>query len=161
MTTTTSDAGQKLRENVRGAIRSQKQPTETVLSALLAVQDAIRYLPDVAIEEVAEYSRSTVNEVWSVASYYTNFRFTPPGDTTLDICWGPTCHLMGAQNILRKVQETLGIDEEVTTANGKVTLRYNTCLGACAQAPVIAVDHHLIGRVTPESAAETAANLSQ
>ncbi len=159
MTTTSSDTSTKLRERIRHAITSQQQPTITVLSSLLAVQDAIHYIPDEAIEEVADHSRTSINEVWSVASFYTNFRFTPPGRVTLDVCWGPSCHLLGAQNVLKAVQDELGIDEEATTEDGTVTLRYSTCLGACANAPVVAVDHHMKGRVTPDSAAQLAAGL--
>jgi NADH-quinone oxidoreductase subunit E len=126
---------------------------------LLAVQDALHYIPDEAIEEVATFSKTSINEVWSVASFYTNFRFTPPGKVTLDVCWGPTCHMLGAQKVLKSVQDKLGIHEEATTEDGSVTLRYSTCLGACANAPVVAVDHHMKGRVTPESAAELAGSL--
>ncbi len=159
MTTTSSDSATKLRERIRHAISSQQQPTVTVLSSLLAVQDAIHYIPDEAIEEVADYSNTSINEVWSVASFYTNFRFTPPGNFTLDVCWGPSCHLVGAQSVLKAVQDELGVQEETTTEDGTVTLRYSTCLGACANAPVVAVDHHMKGRVTPESAAQLAASL--
>ncbi len=131
----------------------------TVLSSLLAVQDAIHYIPDEAIEEVADYSKTSINEVWSVASFYTNFRFTPPGRVTLDVCWGPSCHLLGAQDVLKAVQDELGVQEEATTEDGSVTLRYSTCLGACANAPVVAVDHHMKGRATPKSAAGLARSL--
>jgi NADH-quinone oxidoreductase subunit E len=147
-------------ERVRAALRGQKQPTVTVLSSLLAVQDALHYIPPEAVDETAAFCNSTANEVWSVASYYTNFRFTPPGKYVLDVCWGPTCHLMGAQKVLRAVQSKLGIDKEGDLPGGDVTLRYNTCLGACAQAPCIAVNHHVTGRVTPESAAATAGALA-
>jgi len=159
LTTASSDTATKLRERIKHAISSQQQPTVTVLSSLLAVQDALHYIPDEGIEEVAEYMKTSINEVWSVASFYTNFRFTPPGNVTLDVCWGPTCHLLGAQKVLKAVQDELGVSEETTTADGTVTLRYSTCLGACANAPVVAVDHHMKGRVTPESAAQLAASL--
>ena len=159
MTTASRDTGKKLRESIRHALSAQQQPTVTVLSSLLAVQDALHYIPDEAVEEVATFSNTSINEVWSVASYYTNFRFTPPGNVTLDVCWGPTCHLLGAQKILRAVQDEIGLHEEGTTEDGAVTLRYSTCLGACANAPVVAVDHHLKGYSTPESAANLAASL--
>jgi len=97
--------------------------------------------------------KSTINDVWSVASFYTNFRFTPPGDHTIDVCWGPSCHLNGAQDVMNRVHYELGIEEEGETSDGKLTLRYSTCLGACALAPVIAVDHHMKGRISPDSAA--------
>ena len=159
MTTASAEASAKLRESIRQALRSQKQPTITVLSSLLAVQDALHYIPEEAVEEVAAFSNTTINEVWSVASFYTNFRFTPPGKVTLDVCWGPSCHLVGAQKILKAVQDSLELEEEGTSPDGSVTLRYSTCLGACAQAPVIAIDHHMLGRVTPETAAATATAL--
>ncbi len=126
---------------------------------MLAVQDAFHYIPREAIEETAIFCNSTANEVWSVASFYTNFRFTPPAKYTLDVCWGPSCHLMGAQKILKAVQEKTGLDQEGETKDGKLTLRYNTCLGACAQAPCIAVNHHVTGRATPESATATVSRL--
>lgn len=159
MTTASQETGEKLRERIRQALKNQQQPTITVLSSLLAVQDALHYIPDEAVEEVATFCNATINDVWSVASFYTNFRFTPPGNFTLDVCWGPTCHMLGAQKVLKAVQESLDLTEEATSADGTVTLRYSTCLGACANAPVIAVDHHMIGRVSPERAAEVALDL--
>jgi NADH:ubiquinone oxidoreductase subunit E len=146
----------ELTEKVRLALRSQKQKTVTVLSSLLAVQDAFHYIPREAIEETAAFCNSTSNEVWSVASFYTNFRFTPPGRHTIDVCWGPSCHIMGAQAVLKAVQDRLDLHVEGDSPDGSITLRYNTCLGACAQAPCVAVDHHVTGRVTPETAAEIA-----
>ena len=159
MTTAETEQSSKLREQIRQILNAQAQPTITVLSSLIAVQDAIHYLPDEAIKETAIFCGSTINEVWSVASFYTNFRFTPPGEKTLDVCWGPSCHLVGAQQVLDAVQGVLEIKEEGESPDRKVTLKYNTCLGACAQGPVIAINHHLIGKQTPESAAQIAREL--
>jgi NADH-quinone oxidoreductase subunit E len=148
-----------MREQIRQVLNGQGQPTITVLSSLIAIQDSIHYLPDEAIKETATFCGSTINEVWSVASFYTNFRFTPPGEKTLDVCWGLSCHLLGAQKVLDSVQKVLELKGEGESSDGKVTLKYNTCLGACAQAPVIAVNHHLIGKQTAESAAKVAREL--
>ena len=166
MTTTQQQSRPKLRDRIRRALESQRAdkdraPSVTVLSSLLAVQDELHYVPNEAIEEIAIFCESTINDVWSVASFYTNFRFTPPGQATVDVCWGPTCHLMGAQNVLAAVQDELGVDAEETTEDGKITLRYSTCLGACAQAPVIALDHVLTGRTNPEAARTFVSNLKQ
>ncbi|MDP6666371.1 MAG: NAD(P)H-dependent oxidoreductase subunit E [Dehalococcoidia bacterium] len=159
MTTADTERGSRLREQIRQALNSQRQPTITVLSSLLAVQDSIHYLPDEAINETATFCGSTINEVWSVASFYTNFKFTTPGEKTLDVCWGPACHVLGAQSILNSVHGALELAEEGESQDGKVSLKYNTCLGACAQGPCIAIDHHLIGKQTPESAAAIARDL--
>ena len=145
-----TDNSHALRERAQKALASQKQPTVTVLSSLLAVQDELGYTPVEAIEEIATFTASTINDVWGVASFYTNFRFTPPGQHQFEVCWGPTCHLLGAPKILREVQQALGVSGEGETEDMKVTLRYNTCLGACSQGPVISIDHRLIGGVTVE-----------
>ena len=155
--TTQQKSRPELRERILRALESQsadkeRAPSITVLSSLLAIQDDLHYLPDEAIEETAIFCDSTINDVWSVASFYTNFRFTPPGMTTVDVCWGPTCHLLGAQKVLAAVQDELGVSAEETSPDGKITLRYSTCLGACAQAPVVARDHVLKGRTNPASA---------
>ena len=146
--------GDVLRERIRKALQSQKQRTVTILSSLLAVQDELHYLPEEAIEETAAFSESTINEVWSVASFYTNFRFTPPGDHTVSVCWGPSCHILGAQAIMKRMHDELGLDNEGETDDGKITLQYATCHGACANAPVVAVDHHHMGRMDPDKTAK-------
>ena len=98
-----------LRARIRAAIGSQTKSNINVLSSLHAVLDDMGYIPQEAIEEVADYMRATINEVWGVASFYTNFRFTPPGENVVEICWGPTCHLLGAPEILDAVQGRLGL----------------------------------------------------
>tara|TARA_B110001454_G_scaffold183122_1_gene178032 strand:- start:149 stop:634 length:486 start_codon:yes stop_codon:yes gene_type:complete len=136
-----------LRNKILESISNQKRKTVTVLSSLLAVQDSFHYIPDEAIEEIAKTCKVTINDVWSVASFYTNFRFTPPGEKTLDVCWGPSCHITGAQKLISQAHELLDIEGEGESQDNKVTLRYSTCLGACAQSPVFAIDHKMYGKL--------------
>jgi NADH-quinone oxidoreductase subunit E len=148
-----------LQQRIIKAIHNQSQPTVTVLSSLLAVEDEIGYIPKEAVEEVAEFTNSTINDVWAVASFYPNFRFHPPCEHRVELCWGPPCHLSGAMPLIGAVLDAAGIEGEGDTPDGKLFIRYNTCLGACAQAPVISVDHHLMGRLSPEAARDIIANL--
>lgn len=134
------------------AVNDQPQSTVTVLSSLLAVEDAIGYIPTEAVDAVALRMDATVNDVWAVATFYPNFRFEPPTDLRVEVCWGPSCHVMGANAVIEAAQQALGLTDEGDTPDGKATLRYNTCLGACAHAPVMSINHHLAGRITPDSA---------
>ena len=143
---------QTLRATIREALTAHQNGTVTVLSSLLAVEDAIGYIPPEAVEEVADFTHATVNDIWGVASFYTNFRFTPPGKHVVEVCWGPSCHLLGAPAILKEVLDSLELTSEGETQDSSITFKYNTCLGACAQAPVMSVDHDLIGRVTTDEA---------
>ncbi len=151
----------ELRERARSALASQKRPTITVLSSLLAAHDELGYLPDEAVEEVAAFTDSSVNEVWGVATFYTNFRFTPPAANSVEVCWGPVCHLLGAPSILKGLMEDLGLPGEGDTDDGRVSLKYNTCLGACSQAPVISINHRLHGRISSGDARSKVAGLTE
>ena len=139
-----------LSQRINDAVHGQTQPTVTVLSSLLAVEDELGYIPKEAVSEVATFTESTVNDVWAVASFYPNFRFEPPCEHKVELCWGSTCHLVGAMPVINAALEASGLSDEGDTPDGKLSVRLNTCLGACAQAPVISIDHHLIGRVSPE-----------
>ncbi len=141
-----------LKQRIVRAIHNQSQPTVTILSSLLVVEDEIGYVPKVAVEEVAALTGTTINDVWAVASFYPNFRFQPPCEHRVELCWGPSCHLMGAMPLIQAVLDGAGLDDEGDTPDGRLSVRYNTCLGACAQAPVISVDHHLMGRLAPQAA---------
>ena len=141
-----------LRDQARQAIAAQPARVVTVLSSLLAAQDRLGYLPPEAIDEVAQRTGASTNEVWGVASFYPNFRFTPPTRHTVEVCWGPSCHVLGAQALLRGVMERLALDGEGDTSDGAITLRLNTCLGVCPHGPATSFDHEVVGRTTLESA---------
>ena len=90
----TNSKNNDLRSNIRELLNSENKKssqdssppkTVTVLSCLLSVQDNFHYIPDEAIEEIADFMDKTINDVWGVASFYTNFRFSPPGSYSLDI----------------------------------------------------------------------------
>ena len=137
-----------LKQRMAEAVRRQPQSTVTVLSSLLALQDELGYIPKEGVEEVAAFTDSTVNDVWAVASFYPNFRFTPPCLHQVEVCWGASCHLVGAMPVIEAALDSCGLTDEGDTPDGRLSLRFNTCLGACSQAPVMAIDHHLVGRVT-------------
>ena len=128
---------------------------------MLAIQDSIGYIPEEAIEEVAVHSNTSINSVFGVASFYPNFRFTPPGEHSVEVCWGPTCHLKGSTEILEIVLAKLGLVSEGDTEDGKISFRFNTCLGACSQAPVLSLDHELYGNVDSDMAEKLLGDLDQ
>ena len=80
-----SSDSQTQRERIRQALESAKNGTVTVLSSLLVVEDTYGYVFAEAIEEIAEFTHTTINDVWGIASFYTNFRFDPPTDQTVEV----------------------------------------------------------------------------
>ena len=144
----------ELKQRIARAIASQQQPTIGVLSSLLAVEDEVGYISKEGVEAVAEATGATINDVWGVASFYTNFRFDPQGTHRIEVCWGSSCHLLGASRIAQEVLQAIGLEKEGNTADGRFSFHFNTCLGACSHGPVMSVDHRLKGRLTPNHARE-------
>lgn len=122
------------------------------ITALQKVQDRLGYLPEEAISEIAKTVGVSKNELYGVATFYSQFRFTKKGDHTIQICSGTACHVRGSPNVVEALEEELCITCGETTKDGKYTLEKIACFGACALAPVMVVDKSIHGRVTPVTA---------
>ena len=145
--------------NLRAILEGQKR-TVTVLSCLIAIQEELRYLPPGALPAVAGFTGASVNDVYGVATFYTHFRFTPPGEHQIEICWGPSCHIFNAPHLREMAEEFAGIKGDGTTPDNKYTLRGLECAGACALAPVGKVDGKLYGRLTEEKLRQILAGIN-
>ena len=137
---------------LRAILEGQKR-TVTVLSSLIAIQEEMGYLPDGALPAVAELTGESVNEVYGVATFYTHFRFAPPGEHQVEICWGPSCHIVNAPSLRKMAEEFTGLEADGTTEDEKYTLRGLECAGACALAPVGKIDGKLYGSLDREKLA--------
>ncbi len=89
-----------------------------------------------------------LSDVYSVASFYAQFKFSKPGRHIIKVCKGTACHVRGSGSLLAALEERLGIKEGGTTADGLVSLERVACLGACALAPAMVVDGKVHARVT-------------
>ena len=132
------------------AILMGQRRTVTVLSSLIAIQDAMGYLPPESMASVASYCNASVNDVYGVATYYPNFRFSPLGEHHIELCWGPSCHIVHAPELRTIAEAFTGLKEDGTTEDKRYTLRGTECAGACALGPVGKIDGKLVGRLTPD-----------
>ena len=142
------------------AILEIQTRTVTVLSSLIAIQEELGYLRPGAIPAVAELTGASVNEVYGVATFYTHFRFTPPGEHKIELCWGPSCHVLNAPHLREMAEEFVGIKGDGTTPDKKYSLRGLECAGACALAPVAKVDGKLYGQLTEEKLRQVLAGIN-
>ncbi len=127
---------------------------ETTEGALIEIlhraQSLFGYLP----REVQLYVARKLNlpgaEVYGVVSFYSFFTMKPGGKHTVSVCMGTACFVRGADKILAKLKERLGIGAGETTQDGLFTLKDVRCVGACGLAPVVMIDDKVFGRVTEE-----------
>ncbi len=120
-----------------------------LIPVLQEIQAKFGYLPREAIEEVAEFMRVTEIEIYGVATFYNQFRLTPPGKHQIKVCMGTACHIKGGKVILEAWERELGIKEGETSADREFSMERVACIGCCAMAPVCVADEVVHGKVTP------------
>lgn len=129
-----------------------------LIPLLQSLQQAIGYLPAEAITAAAEHLGLSETTVFSVASFYTQFKFQPPGRDTIKVCRGTACHVGGGERIIAELQRDLGIKPGETTPGGEYSLDTVACVGACALAPVVIINDEIFGRASPRQIIDELAN---
>jgi len=121
---------------------------DSLIPLLQEVQGGLGYLSQQAVAAVARYLGVSENDVFGVATFYSQFRFNPPGRHCVKICQGTACHVRGSGLLVEAIGRNLHIVPGQTTADGKVSLESVMCLGSCALAPAVVVDDTVYGRMT-------------
>lgn len=116
---------------------------------LQEVQEHFGYLPRQAMVEVARIKGVSETRVYSVASFYNQFRFVPPGRYPIKVCLGTACHIKGGDAILKVWEKKLGIYEGETTSDRMFSLDRVACIGCCALAPVAVIGKEIEAHMMP------------
>ena len=123
-----------------------------LLPLLHLMQAEEGYLTEDGIEFCAEQLALTKAEVTAVASFYTMYKHHPVGDYHVGVCTNSLCGVMGGDAILADLEDHLGIGDDETTPDGKVSLEHLECNAACDYAPVVMVNWEFFDNQTPQSA---------
>jgi NADH:ubiquinone oxidoreductase subunit E len=128
---------------------------EAAIILLQAIQSHYRYLPDEALHRLCELTEITPAEVAGTSSFYGQFGRSPVGKHVVRVCHGTACHVAGARQITEELRRYLAIPEGADTdAQRLFTVDEVACLGCCSLAPVLTVDGHTSGRLTPTTACD-------
>ena len=141
-----------LSDRVRGEILAllPKYPTKqaVTLPALHLVHDEQRYVSTDAIVEIAELLDLHPSQVQDTMTFYMFFKDTPEGklgENRVWVCRGLACMLRGAYEMIEHCEDKLGVHCGQTTPDGKITLEFAECIGACDGAPAYLLnDKHLM-----------------
>jgi len=125
-----------------------------LIPILQQVQASFGYLPGEAISPITTFLNVTEGQVYSVASFYDEFRLTPLGRNRVTVCRGTACHIRGAPQILEETEKLLDLKEGETTSDLEYTLESVACIGCCALAPCMKINRDVHGETTPEKVRE-------
>ena len=134
-------------------VEKEGRSREAAIPILQAIQSHYRYLPDEALQRVCELTDVTPAQIAGTSSFYARFRRSPVGEHVIRVCHGTACHVSGARQITEELRRQLRIPPGADTDPERMfTLDEVACLGCCSLAPVLMVDDHTAGRLTPATA---------
>ena len=119
-----------------------------LIPILQKTQEKFGYIPQEAVKLTSRFLKISENQIFGVASFYSQFRFTAPGRNSIKVCLGTACHVKGGQILCEAVERELDLKPGETTADGRYDLERVACLGCCALAPVIQINDDIYSRMT-------------
>ena len=122
---------------------NERTPLMMILSD---IQKEYGYIPLEVQEIVSERTGLSVAEIYGVVTFYSFFSLEPKGKYVIGVCLGTACYVKGAQQIIDKFSEILGIAPGGTTTDGLFTIDALRCIGACGIAPAVTIN----GKVYPK-----------
>lgn len=134
---------------VKSAVDRYGASQDELIPILNDVNREIGYLPGEALDEISRLLRVPKSHLFSVASFYRMLSTKPRGRHVIQFCESAPCHVAGGREVWMAVKESLQINEDETTPDGKWTLLTTSCLGVCGVGPVMLIDDDIYGNVTP------------
>lgn len=141
-----------LEERARTLVARYPEPRSAIGPLLYLAMQQDGYLTEDGMRRVAELTGTTPAQVYGVATFYSMYKFSPPGRYLISVCTSISCHLLGAGEVLAAVEEETGVPEGNTGADGLFSVEHVECIGACAGAPAVQVNYELVEGLTPDNA---------
>ena len=129
-------------------LESHRLVPSEIIPILQDVQARFGYVPEDAMAEIARFVRVPESTIFGVVTFYAQFYLTPQGRHKVRVCQGTACHVRGGKRVMQEVRRHLGIGPGETTPDYEFSLERVACLGSCALAPVMVVDHKVCGSLT-------------
>ncbi len=126
-----------------------KGARDSLIPILQDIQDQEGYLSEQSIVEVGRYLNLPSGKIYGLATFYNQFRFEPPGQYHVCMCQGTSCHVTGAGDVRKELEKKMRLKPGETTRDGKFSLEYTACMGACHLSPLIRVNDRYHTRVAP------------
>jgi NADP-reducing hydrogenase subunit HndA len=128
-------------------IDEHKNDKGAAMPILQGAQDIYGYLPVEIIKHIALALDLPYEELYGIATFYSQFSLNPKGKVAVAVCLGTACYVKGAGKLMDRLQEILHIEAGATSPDGKYSLEATRCIGACGLAPVLTVNNTVYGRL--------------
>lgn len=132
---------------IKELIEKNGNNKNNLMPILQGIQEVYGYLSFDSLKIVSEILDISLERIYGVATFYSQFRLNPKAKHTISVCLGTVCYVKGANEILEEVKRELNISENESTNDGLFAIENTRCLGCCSLAPVMMIDEKVYSQV--------------
>jgi NADP-reducing hydrogenase subunit HndA len=137
-------------EELLAVIEKYRDEKGPLMPILQEAQRIYGYLPIEVQQIISRKMDISLEEIYGVVSFYSQFTLNPKGKYNISICLGTACYVKGSQEIFEAVQDKLGIKPGSCTEDGVFSFEATRCIGACGLAPVLMVNDEVYGKLVKD-----------
>ena len=143
-------ASETRRNMLEKVLKEHDFQESALLEILHKAQEIYGYLSKDLLMDISQSLNLPPSHVFGVATFYSLFKLTEPGEHIVTGCLGTACYVKGVEEIMQAVEHEFKVKRGETTPNRKLSVFVTRCIGACAMAPNMVVDDEVIGKATKE-----------
>jgi NADH-quinone oxidoreductase subunit E len=137
----------KITPELRAFIDEWKDRPGNLIMVLHRVQQTFGFVPREVAFEVADLLHVPLAKIYGVITFYNFFKLKKPGRNQIQVCIGTACYLKGGEDIIKDIEQRLGVGLNAVTPDGEFSIEAVRCLGCCGLAPVMTVNGEVYGKV--------------
>jgi [NiFe] hydrogenase diaphorase moiety large subunit len=141
---------EQLTGELRQLIAKHGGDRTSLIPVLQELQRTRHYIPDHAVQVLADLLGIHPVEVYGVVSFYSFLNDRPRGSFVIRLCRTISCDMQDKDRVARQLENDLGIRFGETTPDGKFTLEWANCMGMCDQGPALLVNDRVYTQVTSD-----------
>ena len=138
-------------EKIDEIVAGYANPSDSLIPVLQDIQEEFGYLPEDGLRYLAPKIGVAGSRICGVASFYAQFKMSPPGKYKIMVCMGTACHVNKGERVADAVREFLGVDEGETTSDGLFSWEEAACLGCCSLSPVMMINGTAYGKLDKDA----------
>ena len=143
-------ASETRRSMLEKVLKEHNFQESALLEILHKAQEIYGYLSRDLLMDISQSLNLPPSHVFGVATFYSLFKLTEPGEHIVTGCLGTACYVKGVEEIMQAVEREFKLKRGETTPDRKLSVFVTRCIGACAMAPNMVVDDEVIGKATKE-----------
>jgi len=140
------------KEQVLKIMENYENDPQQLIAVLLDIQSASgkNFVEKKWAELTAEVLKIPLSKIYDVLTFYAMFSTEPRGEHVIEICRSTPCYFLKTEEVVKWFETAAGVKMGQTTADGKLSLFYTSCVGACDIGPVAKIGNDVFGNLTEE-----------